>query len=524
MPAQKAVRSCCAHRLGTTTPTLGAPNRTTNLPAQLTSLVGRERELAEVSRLLRPGAPGHPRPAPAAWARPASRCRWPGQLGGRSPTASPSSPSPPSPTPASSRRPSPRRSACASGGRPLAGAAARTPCASAQLLLVLDNFEHSCRRPRRVAELLPAAPAAHGCSSPAGRRCGLAASTSSRCAPLPCPAPAADEPAGGAARLPGGGAVRASARGRAAGLRARPGNAAAVAEICRRLDGLPLALELAGGAQPRPLARRRMLARLGHGAGAAHRRPARPARAPADPARRDRLELRPARPAEQGALPAPGRLRRRLHARGGDGGAAPAAPDVTAGEGDAGSALTSWRRSWRRACCGRGRSASGEPRFWMLETVREFGLERLEATAKRTAPAAPRGLLRGVRRGGRSPPASRAAGTLAATPRREIDNLSAVVAWSSAGANGGAALVRIVGALSLWYYSRVRPPAGGPALVRAGAGEARRRRRPRRAGCGCSGRRVRSPDTRAGTPWPGAGGGERAPRPGVRTAPCSASP
>ena len=71
-------------------------------------------------------------------------------------------------------------------------------------------------------------------------------------------------------------------------------NAADVAEIVRRLDGLPLAIELAA-ARIRLLSPAAMAQRLGDRLGLLSAGGARPAGAPADAARRDRLEPRPAR-------------------------------------------------------------------------------------------------------------------------------------------------------------------------------------------------------------------------------------
>ena len=81
---------------------------------------------------------------------------------------------------------------------------------------------------------------------------------------------------------------------------ARPGfeltadNAAAITEICRRLDGLPLAIELAA-ARVRLLPPEALLTRLGNRLDTLGTGPTGPAGAPAHAARDHRLELQPAR-------------------------------------------------------------------------------------------------------------------------------------------------------------------------------------------------------------------------------------
>ena len=66
-------------------------------------------------------------------------------------------------------------------------------------------------------------------------------------------------------------------------------NAPAVAEICYRLDGLPLAIELAA-ARVRVLPPQRMLAELSHRTELSHGRRSRPAGTAENAARGDRLE------------------------------------------------------------------------------------------------------------------------------------------------------------------------------------------------------------------------------------------
>ena len=346
------------------------------LPVPPTSLVGRERELAaacgalldEGVRLLTltgppgvgktrlalavgggagPGLPGRP------VVRPAGRGR--GRHAGR-------------------RRPSPRPSAsrtratgrCRRGWRRPSGPGG--PCSSwttSSRWWRPPRWSRRCARPARSC----------ACWSPAAARCASWASGSCASRRWPCRTP----PAGTAQRwtgppgrppwgqwTPGGGGAGA-ARARPApavvlfAQRARDAradfvlagqDAAAVAEICRRLDGLPLAIELAA-ARLRHLTAPALLALLTSppALAPAHRRGARPARPAADSPRRHRLELRPAGPGRAGRLPAPRRVRRGvLHReRGGDRGA-------LAGAGV-------WRRGRRDAAGGgRGRRSSTSAR------------------------------------------------------------------------------------------------------------------------------------------------------------------
>ena len=87
---------------------------------------------------------------------------------------------------------------------------------------------------------------------------------------------------------------RACARARARFRTDTPAELAAVATICQRLDGLPLAIELAAS-RVKMLSAAAILARLGQYPPIAHRRRTRPSGSTEDPARHTRLELRAAR-------------------------------------------------------------------------------------------------------------------------------------------------------------------------------------------------------------------------------------
>jgi predicted ATPase len=130
-----------------------------------------------------------------------------------------------------------------------------------QLLLVLDNFEQVVTAAPLVADLLTKCP-------------GLRALTTSRVAlrvqgeqlfplePLALPDPSQQPTVGGAAPSSAVALFMQRAQAVKSDFVLTPANVAAVVAICRRLDGLPLALELAAARVP-VLPPQAMLARLG---------------------------------------------------------------------------------------------------------------------------------------------------------------------------------------------------------------------------------------------------------------------
>ena len=233
---------------------------------------------------------------------------------------------------------------------------------------MLDNFEHLAAAAPAVAALLAACP---GVSALVTSRSRLRVE-GERFLPVPpleLPRPG-DPPA----------AVAASAAVRLLLARAQAADPAFVldesetaiaGEICRRLDGLPLAIELAA-ARCRLLSLQAILARLSGrlkvlGSGAVD--------AP------ERHRTMSAAIAWSHDLLAPGEqvLFRRLAAFAG--GFTLEAAEAVAGEAG-GDALEELGALVDQSLVRRQADAGGEPRYAMLETVREYGLEMLEASGE----------------------------------------------------------------------------------------------------------------------------------------------
>ncbi|HSS91028.1 MAG TPA: DUF4062 domain-containing protein, partial [Streptosporangiaceae bacterium] len=231
------------------------------LPVPATPLVGREREVAAVEALVRgegvrlvtltgPGGSGKSRLAVEA----AGRLR-PGFADGVRFIGLASVPSPDLVP-----------GAIAAGlGLNTSGGRLRTDLMSylspRRLLLVLDNFEQVTDAAPLLAELLAAAP---GLKMLVTSRSMLRLSGEHEfpVPPLPVPPPGAAPDAGTAGRYASVRLFTERAQAVAPGFRLTSQNAGTVAEICRRLDGLPLAIELAA-ARVRLLPPQALLARLG---------------------------------------------------------------------------------------------------------------------------------------------------------------------------------------------------------------------------------------------------------------------
>jgi predicted ATPase/class 3 adenylate cyclase/TolA-binding protein len=350
-----------------------------NLPLQLTSFVGREREVAEVAgRLARPDVRLLTLTGPAG----TGKTRLALQAAAELLDAFPEGAFLVSLAPLSDPALIPAAAAAALGVRAPAGRppleALRDHLRDKRLLLVLDNFEHLLAAAPLVVDLLAGCP-------------GLKALVTSRAVlrltgehalvvpPLAVPDPRRPPPA---ERLPEYEAVQlfvARARAARADFALTAETARAVAAICQRLDGLPLALELAA-ARTRHLPPPTLLARLESAAGGLPVLADGPRDAPA----RQRT-LRAALAWSHALLDAGERaLFARLAVFAG--GWTPAAAEAVGEDGQpASDVLDGLGRLADHSLVRLEESTSGEPRFGLLETVREYAAERLAASGEEDA-------------------------------------------------------------------------------------------------------------------------------------------
>ena len=354
-------------------------------------------------------------------------------------------------------------------------------------LLVVDNFEH----------LLPAAPALAGLLADCPRLTCLVTSRSplrlrgERVFPVP-PLPVPDP-----ADLQNGAAAATAARSPAVALfveRARAvrpdfaltdADVPAVAEVCRRLDGLPLAIELAA-ARADVLPPPALLARL-------ERRLPLPAGGARDLPERQQTLARALDWSYRLLAPRERRLLRRLSVfPAGCTLAAARAVAARASSADGRDASPGAEEETLEAVAGlversllyREEGPDGESRFRQLQTVREYAAARLEA--RREGPAARRAraqhlvaLAEAAEPELRGGPGQRA---WLAHLEAEHDNLRAVLRWAAspaAAAEGGPAGAecgaRLAAALARFWVARghLREGRGwlGEALARPGAGD-----------------------------------------------------
>src|SRR5262245_54122968 len=244
-------------------------------------------------------------------------------------------------------------------------------------------------------------------------------------------------------------------------------NAAAVAELCRQLDGLPLAIELAA-TRLRLLSPSSLLARL------EHRLPLLTGGARDLPERQQTLRRTIAwsydllDAAEQ-------RLFRRLAVFVG-GCTLEAAEAVCAVEGDLGIDVLDGLGSLVDKSLLRQGEQEREPRFGLLETTREFALEHLQASGelgdlRRRHAAYFLGLAEEAELKLRTAEQDRWMARL----ESEHDNLRAVLAWSQTEAGEAQTGLRLAGALGWFWYVHGHHTEGRrwlDALLAAGSGAA----------------------------------------------------
>src|SRR5215216_2513795 len=319
------------------------------------------------------------------------------------------------------------------------------------LLLVLDNLEHLLEATPLIAQLLVACPKL---SVLATSRAVLRISGEQYCPVLPLALPDTET----ASTVEAVSAAPAVQLFVARAQAARPefvltsGNASAVAAICRRLDGLPLAIELAAARTrhlPAPALLRHLERPLPILTGGPRDQPVRLQ------AMRDAIgwsyDLLTAD--EQAFF-------RRLSVLAGGGGLEAVAA-ITSGAGDIGhGVLDGVRGLVEQSLLIQAESPPGEARYSMLETIREFGLEQLAASGEESATRSAHSAYY-LALAEQAEPHLIASGSAAWVERLAIerDNLHTAVAWALRTGNA-AAVLRLAGTILSFAYARGEPREG----------------------------------------------------------------
>ncbi len=260
------------------------------------------------------------------------------------------------------------------GDRPLTDHLA-TALGDTELLLVLDNFEHVLEAAPLVADLLRVCPRLTVLAT-SRERLRLGGEREFPVSPFPLAGTVGERHRASGERERGGAPVCRAGRRHRARVCPHGRNAGAVAEICRRLDGLPLAIELAT-ARIKVLPPQALLTRLDP------RLPLLVGGHRDAPLRQQTLRNTIAwsadllRPEERAVF-------RRLSVFAG-GFTLDAAEAVIEEFGAALSVLDLVASLADKSLIRRQGGGGGEPRFAMLETVREFGLEQLLASGEEVA-------------------------------------------------------------------------------------------------------------------------------------------
>ncbi|HET6319103.1 MAG TPA: tetratricopeptide repeat protein [Chloroflexota bacterium] len=312
--------------------------------------------------------------------------------------------------------------------------------ADRELLLVIDNFEHVMAAAPEVADLVTTAPSVRVLVT---SRSSLRVRAERELAVPPLPVPAAAD-ASDLAANPAVALYASRASAALPGFSLTPTDAAAVAAICRRLDGLPLAIELAAG-RAKVLPPEALLARLDRGTAVLGTGP------PDAPARHQSLAATLAW--SHGLLgPAERAVFRRLAVFRG-GWTLEAAETVCAGAGlpvetvlDGLAILAD--QSLVLPPVGRG----AHPRFHMLETIREYAGEQL-AGAGEAVPVCARhaACLLAMAEAAASQRSPGSAGGGFARLDPEHDNLRAALRWAWEQGDARLGLRRAAALATFWF-------------------------------------------------------------------------